>query len=181
MDAAYGNGGGIGLGTVRNSNSNDQNPEKLFDMIVDAATMTVNSQEKVTSDYIFVRARNSQYNYSENPSFITGSTGDVLYTDFINAPQTFITTVGLYNDSNDLLAVAKLSKPLKKDFTKEALIRVKLDFWWMSYLKGLTSKDVIVSPLTVHKTFTRNGNPPSFTNSLNTPIDRDWETHSSEV
>ena len=128
MDAAYADGGGIGLGTVRGSNSNDQNPEKLFDMIVDAATMTVNSQEKVTSDYIFVRARNSQYNYSENPSFITGSTGDVLYTDFINAPQTFITTVGLYNDSNDLLAVAKLSKPLKKDFTKEALIRVKLDF-----------------------------------------------------
>ena len=41
----------------------------------------------------------------------------------------------------------------------------------MSYLKGLTSKDVIVSPLTVHKTFTRNGNPPSFTNSLNTPIE----------
>ena len=39
-----------------------------------------------------------------------------------------MTTVGLYNDENDLLAVAKLSKPLNKDFTKEALIRVKLDF-----------------------------------------------------
>jgi hypothetical protein len=39
-----------------------------------------------------------------------------------------MTTVGLYNDTNELLAVAKLSKPLQKDFTKEALIRVKLDF-----------------------------------------------------
>ena len=39
-----------------------------------------------------------------------------------------MTTVGLYNDVNELLAVAKLSKPLNKDFTKEALIRVKLDF-----------------------------------------------------
>ncbi len=128
VDLAYGDGGGIGLGTVRGTNNNDENPKKLVTAIIDAATMTMNSQETVTSDYIFVRARNSQYNYSENPSFITGSTGDVLYTDFINAPQTFITTVGLYNDTNDLLAVAKLSKPLKKDFTKEALVRVKLDF-----------------------------------------------------
>ena len=43
-------------------------------------------------------------------------------------PKVFITTIGLYNDSNDLLAVAKLSQPVAKDFTKEALIRVKLDF-----------------------------------------------------
>ena len=43
-------------------------------------------------------------------------------------PKVFITTVGLYNDANDLLAVAKLSQPVAKDFTKEALIRVKLDF-----------------------------------------------------
>ena len=39
-----------------------------------------------------------------------------------------ITTIGMYNDSNNLLAVAKLSRPLLKDFTKEALVRVKLDF-----------------------------------------------------
>jgi hypothetical protein len=51
-----------------------------------------------------------------------------LYDLFINSPTTYITTVGLYNDTNELLAVAKLSKPLKKDFTKEALVRVKLDF-----------------------------------------------------
>jgi hypothetical protein len=49
-------------------------------------------------------------------------------SDFINQPQTYITTVGMYNDSNDLLAVAKMSRPLLKDFTKEALVRVKLDF-----------------------------------------------------
>jgi len=46
----------------------------------------------------------------------------------INTPQSYMTTVGLYNDNNDLLGVAKLSKPLVKDFTKEALIRIKLDF-----------------------------------------------------
>jgi len=46
----------------------------------------------------------------------------------INSPQSFVTTVGLYNDNNDLLAVAKLSRPLLKDFTKEALVRIKLDY-----------------------------------------------------
>ena len=45
-----------------------------------------------------------------------------------NNPKVYITTVGLYNDANELLAVAKLSQPLSKDFTKEALIRIKLDY-----------------------------------------------------
>ena len=70
----------------------------------------------------------NEFNYTENPSFISGSTGEVIYSYFINNPQTFPTTVGLYNDANDLLAVAKLSKPIQKDFTKEALVRVKLEF-----------------------------------------------------
>ena len=92
------------------------------------ATFTANSQETIAADYIFVRARNAEFNYSENPSFISGSTGEIIYDNFINNPQTFPTTIGLYNDNNELLAVAKLSRPLLKDFTKEALVRVKLDF-----------------------------------------------------
>ena len=88
----------------------------------------MNSQEALSSDFIFVRARNNEFNYSENPSFISGSTGEIVFNSFINNPQTYITTVGLYNDSNELLAVAKLSRPLPKDFTKELLVRVKLDF-----------------------------------------------------
>jgi len=90
--------------------------------------VTADSEEVITSNYVFIRARNAEFNYSQNPTFIDSTTGGVRYTDFITAPQTFITTVGLYNDNGDLLAVAKLSKPLKKDFTKEALIRIKLDF-----------------------------------------------------
>lgn len=93
-----------------------------------ASYFQLNSQETITSDYVFVRPRSSEFNYSENPSFISGSTGEVIYSQFINNPQTYITTIGLYNDTNELLAVAKLSRPLLKDFTKEALVRVKLDF-----------------------------------------------------
>jgi hypothetical protein len=118
----------INLEPSRSSDSDGLNISRLFTAISGAASFQVNSEETVTSDFVFVRARNSEFNYSENPSFISGSTGDVIFSTFINSPQTFMTTVGFYNDTNDLLAVAKLSKPLTKDFTKEALLRVKLDF-----------------------------------------------------
>jgi hypothetical protein len=123
--------GGIGLDatlTSATSSTTNPNPNKIFVAIKSGASFTANSQETISSDFVFCRPRSSQFNYSENPSFISGSTGEVLYPLFINSPTTYITTVGLYNDTNELLAVAKLSKPLQKDFTKEALIRVKLDF-----------------------------------------------------
>ena len=103
------------------------NNNLVYDAIVNGAGFQLQSQETISSNYIFVRVRNSDYNYTTNPSFITGS-GEMVYTNFINSPQTFPTTVGLYNQNNDLLAVAKLSKPLAKDFTKEMLIRVKIDW-----------------------------------------------------
>jgi hypothetical protein len=129
--------GGINLGTQRTSNSSVNNNNRLYSTSSDrglisgsnyGSSFALNSQETITSDFVFVRARNGEFNYSENPSFISGSTGTILYDVFIQNPQTYITTVGMYNDNNELLAVAKLSKPLKKDFTKEALVRVKLDF-----------------------------------------------------
>lgn len=119
---------GISLGTQRSADTNNNNPAKLYNALNLGANFTINNTETLTSDYVFVRARNSEFNYSENPSYISGSTGEIIYDNFINSPQTFITTVGLYNDSNELLAVAKLSRPLLKDFTKELLLRCKLDF-----------------------------------------------------
>ena len=122
--------GGISLGTEYADNEIPTSPagSNALKLVNNIQTFQLNSEETVSSDFIFVRARNSEFNYSENPSFISGSQGTVIYDKFINNPQTYITSVGLYNDTNDLLAVAKLSKPLKKDFTKEALVRVKLDF-----------------------------------------------------
>ena len=131
----------IGLTPTLTYNVDSQNHIKLFTAISGGASFTLNSEETISSDYIFVRARNNEFNYSENPSFISGSTGEVIYDNFINNPQTYITTVGMYNDSNELLAVAKMSKPLIKDFTKELLLRVKLDFVIACVLgvKGLIS------------------------------------------
>ncbi len=108
--------------------SNGTNNLLLFNGLNEAGAFTVNSQETIASDFVFIRARNSEFNYSSNPSFISGSTGAVIYDTFVNNPQVYMTTVGMYNDANECVAVAKLSRPLVKDFTKEALIRVKLDF-----------------------------------------------------
>lgn len=132
LDLSSGNGG-IGLSTGRNSNTNDANMGKLNTAISksiadDGLSFRLNSQETLASDFYFVRAQNADFNYSSNPSFISGSTGQLLWPTMQNNPQTFITTVGLYNDSNELCAVAKLSRPLIKDFTKELLVRVKLDY-----------------------------------------------------
>jgi hypothetical protein len=116
------------LEASRSNNSDGLNEESLVTAIKRAGNFQLNSQETISSDFVFVRLRNGEFNYSENPSFISGSTGEVIYSNFINQPQVYITTVGMYNDANELLATAKLSRPLLKDFTKEALIRVKLDF-----------------------------------------------------
>ena len=120
--------GGIELKVTRSFDSASLNANHLFDSLNSGSNFTLNSNETLSSDFVFVRARNSSFNYSENPSFISGSTGVVLFPSFVDNPQTYITTVGLYNDNSELLAVAKLSRPLPKDFTKELLVRVKLDF-----------------------------------------------------
>jgi hypothetical protein len=103
---------------------------KLYDAIVSGSStssFTLQSSETVSSRYFFTRVKNSDFNYTTNPSIIDAN-GNLLYTTLINNPQTYVTTVGMYNDNNELLAVAKLSRPLTKDFTKEALIRIKLDY-----------------------------------------------------
>ena len=86
------------------------------------------NEEEVTSTHYFVRIKNSEYNFSNNPTYTSGSFGDFYNVDFFKDPKSYITTIGLYSDSNELLAVAKLSKPLFKNFNREALVKVKLDY-----------------------------------------------------
>ena len=132
LNATSGSLGSISpyIAPVSTGYSTGNNHLKLLVSIISGSTtgsFTLQSSETVSSRYFFTRVKNSDFNYTTNPSIIDDN-GNILYTTLINNPQTFITTVGMYNDSNELLAVAKLSKPLVKDFTKEALIRVKLDY-----------------------------------------------------
>lgn len=103
------------------------NHVKLYNSIKSGSNFQLQSEEVVSSRYFFTRVKNSEFNYTTNPSIIDNN-GNLLYTTLINNPQVFPTMVGMYNDNNELLAVAKMSKPLTKDFTKEALIRIKLDY-----------------------------------------------------
>lgn len=86
------------------------------------------SEEEVTSTHYFCRVQNRDYNFSNNPTFFTSSDGSFTNDSFYKDPKVYITTVGLYNDNYELLAVAKLSQPLQKSFAKEAVVKVKLDF-----------------------------------------------------
>jgi hypothetical protein len=123
--------GGLAITTLNETSAgtltSSPNLSAFYDIVKAGERFSLQSEETVTSDYVFVRVRNSEFNYSTNPSNITGS-GELRHNVMINSPQAYITTVGLYNDNNDLLGVAKLSRPLLKDFTKEALIRIKLDY-----------------------------------------------------
>jgi hypothetical protein len=86
------------------------------------------SEEKVTSTHYFVRITNKQFNFSNNPTFVTGSSGQFLHASMVRNPSVYVTTIGMYDTINRLVAVAKLSRPLLKSFNREALIKVKLDY-----------------------------------------------------
>jgi len=136
LDEAVGNKGGAAFATVVTSGVPERNHiSRLFRAMSGSHSVFPNtyglqarSSEAVKSTYYFVRLKNAEYNYSNNPSFITGSLGQLAFSTFVFDPQVYITTIGMYNERKELLAVAKLSQPLLKSFTREALIKVKLDF-----------------------------------------------------
>lgn len=105
-----------------------QNHFLLYNAIKGGADFEARRTENVSTSHYFVRATNREFNFSNNPTFVTGSDGSFAEASFERDPKTFITTVGLYNDANELLAVAKTSQPIAKSYDKEVLIAVKLDF-----------------------------------------------------
>jgi len=117
-----------GLATGRSTNAFDNNPEKLYNKLVTGQLVQVRREEEISSTNFFCRVPNKQYNFTSNPTFFTGSDGSFTNASFFKDPKVYITQVGLYNDDNELLAIAKLSKPVLKSYSREAIIKVKLDF-----------------------------------------------------
>ena len=113
------------------------NAEMLFTSI--SASMTVGNQFKGTTaetkmpTYCFIRINNFEFNYTLNPSyfdFVDDGKDSLVVRDKLRMskfPFVYITTIGLYNDAGDLLAVAKLSRPIKKTFSDELVIKIKLE------------------------------------------------------
>ena len=123
---------GISLGGAYSTNTNDANHIKLLNRFNSGSTggsayFQARREEDIKSTHFFCRVQNGRYNFSQNPTYYTGS-GDLVNPNFITDPRTYITTVGLYNANSELLALAKLSKPFLKTPAREAVIKVRLDF-----------------------------------------------------
>lgn len=124
----------------KGANTFGNNARKLYNAISSSAYFAARREEEVSSVSYFARARNDQFNFSSNPTYSTGSkvaksgggfdvtTGLFKVPSFQGDPRAYITQVGLYDNNNDLLAVAKLSQPVLKSFSREAVVKVKLDY-----------------------------------------------------
>tara|TARA_B100001113_G_scaffold351855_1_gene351880 strand:- start:136 stop:1179 length:1044 start_codon:yes stop_codon:yes gene_type:complete len=112
------------------SNSDGGNNDAFYETIKGGAFFQAKREETISSRHFFIRATANRFNATTNESYYTESIAGVkrIIPGLQNDPKTFITTVGLYNDADELLAVAKLSKPIIKSRSREALIKVKLDF-----------------------------------------------------
>ena len=91
-----------------------------------------NNTTELNSTIYFCRANNSEFNYSANPTYLSTSGGpsEIVVKDgsVSRDPHSYVTTVGLYSADNELLAVAKLSEPLRKHPSNELTLRVRLDY-----------------------------------------------------
>ena len=123
-------GAPLGLLTKSGSNSDDRNNRLIFDSIVSSSYFQMKRKEEISSTHYFVRATSGQFNSTTNETYYTQSVAGVkeIIPGMRTDPKTYITTVGLYNNADELLAIAKLSKPILKSSSREALIKVKLDF-----------------------------------------------------
>ena len=90
--------------------------------------ISFNNTTELNSTIYFCRANNSDFNYSANPTYTSDSKIVVKDNNPNEVPKTYITTIGLYSADNELLAVAKLSEPLKKTPNDELTFRVRLDY-----------------------------------------------------
>ena len=109
------------------SSFDEYEQKRIFKSIVGGANFEARRIENVSTAHYFVRVNNREFNFSNNPTFVD-ATGSMANPTFKTEPYVYPTTVGLYNDSNELIAVAKTSQPIAKSFSKELLLKVKLDF-----------------------------------------------------
>jgi hypothetical protein len=86
-----------------------------------------NNTTELNSTVYFCRVNHNEFNYSSNPTYLENSRIRIK-TQATDEPLAYITTIGLYNDNNELLATAKLSEPLKKSASNEFTIRTRLDY-----------------------------------------------------
>ena len=120
----------LGIPTVSGSNTDNRNDLTLFKSIKSGSYFQAKREEDITSRHYFVRAKSTEFNSTSNDSYYetTAAGTKRIIPGLASDQKTYITSVGLYNEDSDLLAIAKLSQPILKSKSREALIKVKLDF-----------------------------------------------------
>tara|TARA_R100000008_G_C3580625_1_gene168263 strand:- start:1138 stop:2268 length:1131 start_codon:yes stop_codon:yes gene_type:complete len=118
---------GRGLTPSRANNGTAENAWRFARCVISADQTFRNEEDQTTKSY-FCRAHAADFNFSGNPTFASSSNPSFTIPEFKNDPQTFITSVGLFNPINQLVAVGKLSSPVKKNFQTEATIKVNLTY-----------------------------------------------------
>ena len=93
---------------------------------VDINALYYQTQKNIVRNYYYCRVFNNEFNYSSNPTS-KKSNGELLDT-IIEVPSSYITTIGLYNDNDECLAVAKVSPAVRKNISNEHTFQVSLDF-----------------------------------------------------
>ena len=118
---------GNGLTPDHRVTSGADNAHKLVTAL-SKGSVTLRSEEKQYIYDYFCRAKANEFNYSQNLTFWSGSQYDIRHSDMINNPQVYITEVGLYDDAGELMAIGRLSSALEKNFSSEAIIKVRLTY-----------------------------------------------------
>jgi len=121
-------GGGVGKEETFSASFTGSNIETLSDNLRQRIyNISFNNTTELNSSIYFCRANHNEFNYSSNPTY-TSSSQIVVKSTGDDLPVSYVTSVGLYSADNELLAVAKLSEPIRKDPTTELTFRVRLDF-----------------------------------------------------
>ena len=119
----------LGFGYPTTTTANTKQAMRFVNTLsVVGSSLTFRDEEDQVSAQYFCRVRSGHMNFSNNPTFISGSLNELRKKKMKGNPTTFITAVQLYNNAGDLVAVGNLSTPLKKNFTSEATIKVKLTY-----------------------------------------------------
>ncbi len=128
-EVVFDNANHQGLGFSNDVDNNENTALRFINCLQpNGAKLTFRDEEDQVSAQYFCRARSGQMNFSNNPTFVSGSLNELRQSTMKGNPTTFVSSVQLYNSAGEMVAVGNLSTPLKKNFSSEATIKVKLTY-----------------------------------------------------
>jgi len=127
----------LGLNTNRSIDKHGYNTYRLYhsmklvldqgltDLSGDKLAFYARGVDIKHSSRYFITLKNSHLNYSNNPTYVTGSEGEIV-DSFIRQNKAYFSSIGLYNDEKELLAIGKISRPIMSSTTDEMQFTVKI-------------------------------------------------------